>query len=332
VAAILFHLRVVAPKAIAAQVLEFLASRPSVINIVHFGDAARKPPGDLVLCDVAREDVSLVFATLRELGCETRGSVAAEEVDVVMSRAADDAEAYAEGSPKESVVWEEVEAQTWGSADASFGYALFMVLATLIAAIGIMTDSVVLIIGAMVVGPEYGPLAGVCVAVVERRWALALRSAGALLFGYAVGIVAAGSFTMLVRAVGLAPATITAHQQTLFISRPNAFAAVIALLAGVAGMYSLTTARPGALIGVFISVTTIPAAANIGVAFAYGNRSELHGASLQLAMNISLMILAGLGTLAIQRLAFMRRWRRSLHERRRARRISARGRRDRASG
>ena len=44
-----------------------------------------------------------------------------------------------------------------------------MVLAALIAGAGIVTDSQILIIGAMVVGPEFGPLAGFCVAVVQRR-------------------------------------------------------------------------------------------------------------------------------------------------------------------
>ena len=48
-----------------------------------------------------------------------------------------------------------------------------MILATLIAAVGIVTDSIILIIGAMIVGPEFGPLAGLCVALVQRRRALA---------------------------------------------------------------------------------------------------------------------------------------------------------------
>ena len=40
-------------------------------------------------------------------------------------------------------------------------------------------------------------------------------------------------------------------------------------------MLSLSTAKSGALIGVLISVTTIPAAANIGVAAAYQDWDEL---------------------------------------------------------
>ena len=51
----------------------------------------------------------------------------------------------------------------------------------------------------------------------------------------------------------------------------------------MAGVLSLTSAKSGALIGVLISVTTIPAAANIGVAAAYGDGEEWRGAMVQLS-------------------------------------------------
>ena len=51
-----------------------------------------------------------------------------------------------------------------------------MVVATLIAAVGILTDQLILIIGAMVVGPEFGPLAGLCVAIVQKRGDAGRRS------------------------------------------------------------------------------------------------------------------------------------------------------------
>ena len=82
---------------------------------------------------------------------------------------------------------------------------------------------------------------------------------------------------------------------------------IVALFAGVAGMISLTTAKSGALIGVLISVTTIPAAGNIGLAAAYGNWDEFRGASAQLAINLVCIVAAGLATLGVQRLLFARR-------------------------
>ena len=85
---------------------------------------------------------------------------------------------------------------------------------------------------------------------------------------------------------------------------------LVALLAGVAGLLSLTTAKSGAPLGVLISVTTIPAAANVGVAAAYRDWSELRGALAQLAINLTCIVLSGVTTLAVQRLGYIRRLRR----------------------
>ena len=72
-------------------------------------------------------------------------------------------------------------------------------------------------------------------------------------------------------------------------------------------MLSLSTAKSGALIGVLISVTTIPAAANVGVAAAYQDWSEFRGAAAQLAINLVAIVVAGVSTLSVQRAFYVRR-------------------------
>lgn len=311
----MLHVRIVAPHELSGRVLDYLLGLDTVVNVVHIPGAARKPSGDVVTCDVAREQGSVVLATLTELGCETHGGVAVDAIGVSLSDAAREAEHRAAGSAADAVLWEEVSAHTSESAELSIAFLLFMVLAALIAAVGIVTDSVILIIGAMVVGPEFGPLAGLCVALVQRRPSFAVRSAVALAVGFTLGIGAAMLLTAALVHFGLVPKDFaSAHPQTLFISRPDTFAVIIAAVAGIAGMYSLTTSKPGALIGVFISVTTIPAAANIGVAAALGDLGELRGASLQLGVNLFTMIVAGTGTLIVQRLAFVRRAKAALRQ------------------
>jgi uncharacterized hydrophobic protein (TIGR00271 family) len=213
------------------------------------------------------------------------------------------------GSPADAVVWEEVEARTSESAELSFTFVALMVVATLIAAAGILTDSLILIIGAMVVGPEFGPLAGFCIATVQRRADLARRSLLALVVGFPAGIVASLLGTLVARAADRAPDALTAatHPATLFISNPNAWSIVVAVLAGVAGVLSLTTAKSSALIGVLISVTTIPAAANVGAALAYADWNEASGALGQLVINLVAIMAAGAGTLSLQRAVYARR-------------------------
>ena len=94
------------------------------------------------------------------------------------------------------------------------------------------------------------------------------------------------------------------HPFTDFISNPDEFSFIVAFLAGMAGVLSLTSAKSGALVGVLISVTTIPAAANIGVAAALGDGEEWLGAMEQLALNMGAIFLACIGTLYLQRLLY----------------------------
>jgi uncharacterized hydrophobic protein (TIGR00271 family) len=303
------HLRVVAPPPLAESAYRVVRDHPSAINVVRLRDAAERPDGDLILCDVAREDASLVVAELRALGIERDGSIVLEPVSSLVSDAARRAEEAAVGSPADAVVWETVEFQTSESAALSFSFLAFMVLATMIAALGILQDSVVLIIGAMVVGPEFGPLAGLSVALVQRRRALARRSLRALAVGFPVGIAAAFALAAVLRAVDSAPEALTevSRPATLFISHPDEYTILVAMLAGAAGAISLSTAKSGALVGVLISVTTIPAAANVGVASAYRDWSEVAGAAGQLALNLVCIVAAVVATLSLQRWFYRRR-------------------------
>jgi uncharacterized hydrophobic protein (TIGR00271 family) len=309
-------LRLIVPVALVDAVLTFLRGLDAVTNVVHLPGAALEPAGDVVLCDVAREEVSLVVERLSALGLYRQGSIALEAVDASVSLAAQVAMDRAPGSPADAVLWEQVEQNVRESTDLSAAYVLFMAIATMIAAVGILTDSAVLIVGAMVVGPEFGPLAALCLAVVRRRPRVARESLLALVVGFAIAIAASLTLTVVVRELDLAPtsAELADRSQTFFISHPDTYSVLVALLAGVAGMLSLQTAKSGALIGVLISVTTIPAAANVGVAAAYRDWDECRGAALQLAINLSMIVLAGVATLAVAR------WR---HARRRARSTAA---------
>jgi uncharacterized hydrophobic protein (TIGR00271 family) len=303
------HLRIVTPSYQAEHVLDLLDGTPSVVNLVYLERAARKPEGDVILCDVAREDTSVVIGDLRELNIDVEGSIAIEEIDSQISAAGLRAERAAPGAPSDAVVWEEVESRTSENVELSASYLAFMAVAMMIAGVGIVTDQIVLIIGAMVVGPEFGPIAGLCVATVERRRDLMRRSLLALVVGFPAGITATFVLVMALNATGLVPDSFAQehHPFTEFISDPDFFSFLVAFLAGIAGVLSLTAAKSGALIGVLISVTTIPAAANIGVAAALADWPEWGGAIGQLSLNLGAILLAGIGTLFLQRRLYRRR-------------------------
>ena len=307
----MLHIRLIVPADLLQRVLSMLSDAPTVTNLWHLENAASKPQGALVSCDVAKEEGSSILQGLRELGIDRRGSIALESVDASVSLGAREAERAAPGLPVDAVVWEEVERRISEEAALSVSFLILIIVATMIAAIGVITDSIVLIIGAMVVGPEYGPLAGICVALVDGRPRLAGRSLSALAVGFPLAIGAAALLTLVLLGTGIAPDSLGADGQrelTLFISRPNWYSAIVAVLAGVVGMLALVSAKSGALIGVLISVTTIPAAADVGVSLAYGSPDEALGAAAQLLINVTAILASGLVVLLLARRARKRRF------------------------
>jgi uncharacterized hydrophobic protein (TIGR00271 family) len=145
--------------------------------------------------------------------------------------------------------------------------------------------------------------------MVQRRRRLAVRSAVALAVGFPLAILGTYLATLIFKATDITPETFTEadHQLSNVIASPDFFAAFVAVCAGAAGMLSLSTAKSGALIGVLISVTTIPAAANIGVAAAYQDWPAWRGSIGQLSLNLACILIAGTTVLATQRALYHRR-------------------------
>ena len=92
------HLRLVVPADVAQQVIDALDASPTVANIVRVEGASLKPAGDLVLCDVAREDASVVIDKLRQLGVDEDGAISLDAVTSTMSKRAHRAVVAAAGT------------------------------------------------------------------------------------------------------------------------------------------------------------------------------------------------------------------------------------------
>lgn len=298
----MLHLRITVATEDVDAVLAYLRETTGVAHLARLPGAGLIPPGDLILCDVAREVGNEVVDWLRQQGIGERGAIAVERVDVVVSAAAADAEHEAPGHGPDALVWEELEARTRADAVLTPSLLLLMGVAAGIAAVGILLDSPILIVGAMVVGPEYGPLASLCVSLVRRRGHVARQTATTLAALIVTGVGCSFVITSALRVTGAVASDhqLTERELTAFIAHPDAGAVVVAVLAGVAGMLSLTQARAGTLVGVLVSVTTIPAIADIGVAAAFGEGGELVGAASQLTANLVALLAAGALTLVVQ--------------------------------
>ena len=201
----------------------------------------------------------------------------------------------------------QVAQRSYEDTELNWTFMSFMTLATLIAAIAIVVDSQILTIGAMVLGPEFGAIAAVGVALVRRRPLLLGAAVRALVVGFVVAI-ALTSLMVVGRALGwVTPDDVVGPRPgTAFIYTPDKWSFIVAVLAAAAGVLSLTSERVGGLSGVFISVTTIPAAGNVALGLAFGEWAEVRGSGLQLVTNLVGMGLAGWATLALQRAIWSR--------------------------
>ncbi|MER7838906.1 DUF389 domain-containing protein [Streptomyces sp. NPDC096040] len=299
----MLHLRLITPADRTDDVVRLIERTVGTAHLVVLPGAARNPAGDVVMCDAAREAGDELIGALKALDLERTGSIAVEDIDLSLSHRADQAEAEAPGEGADAVLWEGLTEATHEESTLSVTYVAFITLATMIAACGVVLDNAILIVGAMAVGPEFGPLAGICTALVRRHPRLAVRSLTALLVGFAAAMLVTVGFTYFMDGVGLfTKVQLEAERpNTNFIYRPDAFSFVVAVLAGIAGILSLTSAKSGALVGVAISVTTVPAAANAAVAFAFTEYRQAWGSTEQLLLNLLGIVLAGTLTLLAQK-------------------------------
>ncbi len=273
---------------------------PGVTNIVVLAGAGREPKGDVILCDAAREAANEVIARLDWLKDE--GSIAAEQVDLSLSKVATDAIEEAPGDPDDAVIWEELAQRVSADSRITWAYLAFLAIATQIAGIGILQNSPILIVGAMVLGPEFGAVAAICFGLLQRRWGLIATSLRTLAVGFAVAIAITFACALVSNGLDwIGDTNLLTNAEVQFIVKPDKWSFIVALLAGAAGVLSITAGKSSALVGVFISVTTVPAAGYVAVALALGHWGEVAFSVGQLGVNILGMIISGTATLVVQR-------------------------------
>ncbi len=299
----LVHLRLTVPADLTPRVRALLLEDDCATNVTVVEGAALEPQGDLVECDVARERVGSVLSELGRLGLEQRGGIVLTTPTGAPFDAAKRLEAAAPGHPDDAVIWESVEDIATAGAVPTVSFHVFLVIAVALAAIAVINDSSVLVVGAMVVGPEFSAVAAASAGIVLRRPALVWRSLRLLVLAFCFAVVVVTVLALVGRGLGLVEAADVTRPRpnTGFIWHPDAWSFVVALLAGAAGALALAIEKTATMVGVFISVTTVPAAGNLALGLAVWESGEIVGSLEQLGANIGGMILSGTLLLALMR-------------------------------
>jgi uncharacterized hydrophobic protein (TIGR00271 family) len=199
------------------------------------------------------------------------------------------------------LVWEDVLGMAARNARPIARYLAFMFAAGVVACYGVIDYNQILIVGAMAISPDLLPITAVGVGVVDRRPALAGRGLLTLLVGLAVASAAATAFAFGQDQLDLIPSAFNIDATVLgSLTTVSNETIVVALVAGVVGMLALET-RASAGVGVAVSVTTIPAAAYLGVAAGLGEIDNATGALGVLVVNVAMLVVGASGALVAQR-------------------------------
>lgn len=304
----LVHLRLTAPAELTDPVVDLLSKPEWVTNLVVQRGVCLEPEGDLVECDVAREVTSVILDDLADLGLAKVGGIVVTTPTATPFAAVERLEKAAPGDPEDAVIWRSVRGNAQSMSRPTVSYHVFMVFALILAAIAVVEDSPILVVGAMVVGPEFGAVAAICVGLTFRQRDLVSRSVRLLVFGFAFAIAIVALLSLLGRGTGLiTPEMVTRPRpQTGFIWHPDRWSLIVSVVAGMAGVLALATEKTSTMVGVFISVTTVPAAGNLALGLAVWQRSEIVGSAEQLGVNLIGMIVAGTVFLLVQRAVWVR--------------------------
>ncbi len=174
---------------------------------------------------------------------------------------------------------EEIWNNVWGQARIDQNYVIFVVLSTIVAALGMLTNSVAVVVGAMVIAPLLGPNLAFAVGVALGDRKLIARA----LLANAVGI----ALTFLISiGIGYIWQGNLASDELLSRADVSYHGMAIALASGAAAALSLVTGMSSALVGVMVAVALLPPTSAIGIFVGTGQFALAAGAAMLLAVNI----------------------------------------------
>lgn len=172
-------------------------------------------------------------------------------------------------------------------------FVVLIVLSTLIATLGLVANSVAVIIGAMLVAPLMTPILATSAALVLSDPRRLLVSAAVLALGTLLAMLTAVAVTW----AGLANLTTATELPSEIIGRtqPSLLDLGVAVAAGLAAGYVLTHPRASSsLAGVAIAVALVPPLATVGITFQVGARVESEGALLLFTTNLVAIVLSAI--------------------------------------
>jgi uncharacterized hydrophobic protein (TIGR00271 family) len=186
-------------------------------------------------------------------------------------------------------------------AELTPSYLVLMALAGVLAAVALLSNSVPILIGAMIVAPAFPPLALVAFGVCAAQPRAAGRGLGVALLGFLVAVVCATATAWLMNVTEVIPEELNVASNPLLEERvrPGWWGLAAAFAGGVAGTLALAKSKTDTLVGTVAALALVPAGAAAGIALLSDAPRRALGGLLLLTMNMALVIAMGIAVLVV---------------------------------
>ncbi|MFB6300363.1 MAG: TIGR00341 family protein [Halobacteriales archaeon] len=253
---------------------------------------------DVVWFPLPQNAVEPVLEELRAVGIDDHAYTVVVAAETVVSRRFDQLkERYSEeAETTDRISREEIRVRADDLAPNRLTYVVMTIVSAVIATAGVLLNSAAVVVGSMVIAPLIGPAMATSVGTVLQDRELFVRGTKLQIFGFLLTIISAAVFAWLVKTLLLVPPTLEILEIAQVQERlaPDFLALAIALGAGVAGAYSLSSGVSTSLVGVAIAVALVPPTAVIGIGIAWGLPMVVLGSSVLVLLNFLSINLAAL--------------------------------------
>ncbi len=283
--------------------IEQIQALEDVVGISLQRDGSLDPPGDIVTIATNNEGVRDIFKVLDAFKVLDGGSVTTSEPRSLISPPHQDSI----DTETNETVWDEMASLLRQDTNFSGNFLMLMALAGAVAAAGLWTNTVHIVVGAMLIAPGFEPLLRIPFGFIGGPRSLATRGLLASLSGYACLALGAGLTFVFLRWVDASQSPdLHTRSWVEYWSHVTPTGVLVAIVGGVTGAVVITTQRSTLTAGVMIALALIPTMALFGMAGIIGDW-ELAGKALYLwAINVVAVLAASGATFGMKQLLIHR--------------------------
>lgn len=303
------QIEIVSPSDKSDLLLARLQAIDGVIGTRLQRGASRHPPGDVISADVLNRGLPEVCRLLadQKVGADGSSSFSTSEPKSLVQSSA--AEAIARDSSE--TTWEEIELIIGKESNMTANAMLVMFVSGVIATIGIATNALHLVLGAMLIAPGFLPMVRISLGIVGEgpAWKRGLSDT---FKGYAAVVVGAALASLLLISLGKAPLSgepsyLPAGTLISYWTSITAPSVVVSIVAGMVGAILVATGRSVLTAGVMVALALVPGAAITGMGAIAGDLNAMAGGASRWAVDASIVTIASLLVFAWKRAAVHRR-------------------------